>query len=271
MNKGVIAAVFIVVVLFVAARFYYAGETGQPRQTRQVNVPPPKTAPPAQKEPAIKHPVYEIQVGAKKREMPAVEQKAMPTLEDSDAPLRRDLSDLFDVGQMKMFVFTNLIRRFVVTVDNLPGQKLPQQDRFVAAVPGKFTAGQAGGEDEYVLSDANYARYDPFVKLAEAVDLKQLVTLYTEYYSLFQQAYAELGYPDSYFNDRLVEVISHLLAAPELRGPVRLVRPKVFYEFADKHLEKLSAGQKILIRMGPDNERRVKIVLRRLLRMLVKS
>jgi len=271
MHRGVITAVVIVIVLFVAARFYFAGETGQPAQTQNVTVPPAKPAPPAEKAPAIKHPIYEIQVGALKREMPGVEQKAMPTLENSDMPLRQDLSGLFDAGQLKMLVFRNLIRRFVVTVDNLPRQKLPQQDRLVAAVPGKFVAAQAGGEDVYVLSDANYARYAPFVRLAESVDLKQLVTLYTEYYSLFQQAYGELGYPDSYFNDRLVEVISHLLAAPELQGPVKLVRPKVFYQFADPDLEKLSSGQKILIRMGPENERRVKIVLRRLLRMLVKS
>jgi len=272
MNRGVITAVVIVIILFVAARFYFTGETGQPEQTRQVTVPTAKPAPPAEnKAPTIKHPIYEIQVGAKKREMPDINQKAMPTLANSDAPLRQDLSGLFDAGQMKMFVFKNLIRHFVVTVDNLPRQKLPQQDRFVSAVPGGFKAEEAGGKDKYILSNANYARYEPFVKLAESVDLKKLVTLYTEYYSLFQQAYQELGYPDSYFNDRLVEVIKHLLAAPEPQGPVKLVQPKVFYQFADPDLEKLSAGQKLLIRMGPDNERRVKIVLRRLLRMLVKS
>jgi len=36
------------------------------------------------------------------------------------------------------------------------------------------------------------------------------------------------------------------------------VRPKVFYQFADPELEALSAGQKILIRIGPDQAARVK-------------
>ena len=125
-------------------------------------------------------------------------------------------------------------------------------------------------EGHYVLSARNYARYDGLVSLAETVNLKQLVILYTRYYPLFQQAYEELGYPDRYFNDRLVEVIGHLLAAPEPAGPIQLVQPKVFYEFADPELEKLSAGQKILVRLGPDNERRIKAVLRKLLGLLVK-
>ena len=38
--------------------------------------------------------------------------------------------------------------------------------------------------------------------------------MYKQYYPLFQQAYVDLGYPEGYFNDRLVEVIDHLLATP---------------------------------------------------------
>ena len=81
-------------------------------------------------------------------------------------------------------------------------------------------------------------------------------------YPLFQQAYRELGYPDGYFNDRLVVALEDMLAAPETGAPVKLVRPKVVYEFADPALETASAGQKIMIRMGADNARRVKAKLK---------
>jgi hypothetical protein len=270
MNKGV-TAVIVVVVLIAVAAWFYAGrkaEVTAPPQTREVAVPPPA---PEQAEPAVRHPIDEVRVAAEKRQMPEAGREPLPALEDSDAPLREDLSGLFDAGALKTFVFDHLIRRIVVTVDNLPRKKLPQKDRFVADVPGQFKVAPAQAEDTYILSGENYARYRGFVELAESVDLEKLAVLYTRYYPLFQQAYEDLGYPDRYFNDRLVEVIGHLLAAPELRGTVRLVRPKVFYQFADPGLEKLSAGQKIMIRMGPENERRVKIVLRELLRRLVKS
>ncbi|HKC44456.1 MAG TPA: DUF3014 domain-containing protein, partial [Burkholderiales bacterium] len=65
-----------------------------------------------------------------------------------------------------------------------------------------------------------------------------------------------------YFNDRLVEVIDHLLATPTVTGPIKLARPWVLYEYADPALESRSAGQKALIRMGPENAARLKAKLR---------
>jgi len=40
--------------------------------------------------------------------------------------------------------------------------------------------------------------------LAEKVDAKAFMAVYTRFYPLLQQAYRELGYPKGYFNDRLV-------------------------------------------------------------------
>ena len=89
-----------------------------------------------------------------------------------------------------------------------------------------------------------------------------LVAVYKHFYPLFQQQYENLGYPGKYFNDRVVEMIDHLLAAPEVREPVQLIQPGVFYEFADPELERLSAGQKIMVRMGYENMMKVKTKLR---------
>ena len=68
-------------------------------------------------------------------------------------------------------------------------------------------------------------------------------------------------------------MIDHLLQAPEPAGPVqvRLVevkgnvpsqRPWVRYEYADPQLESLSSGQKIMVRVGLENERKLKASLR---------
>ena len=96
----------------------------------------------------------------------------------------------------------------------------------------------------------------------EQADTQKLVQTYVRLYPLFQKSYEELGYPKGYFNDRLVEVIDHLLATPDVPAPIALVQPKVLYEFADPALESRSAGQKMLMRMGPVNESRVKAKLR---------
>jgi hypothetical protein len=85
--------------------------------------------------------------------------------------------------------------------------------------------------------------------------------LYVRIYPLFQQAYKELGYPNEYFNDRLVEVLDDLLDAPDIKEPVNLLQPKVLYQYADPDLEELSIGQRILMRTGSKNEARLKIWL----------
>jgi hypothetical protein len=94
--------------------------------------------------------------------------------------------------------------------------------------------------------------------------MAQLATLYFRYYPLFQQAYRDLGNPDGYFNDRLVEVIDHLLATPDVPEPIRLVRPKVMYEYADPKLQALSSGQKLLIRLDSAQRRTALAQLRAL-------
>ena len=115
-----------------------------------------------------------------------------------------------------------------------------------------------------MLDPANYERYKPLVQLIRSMDTQQLVATYTRYYPLFQEAYENLGHPPQYFNDRLIEVIDHLLETPDLQGPIALARPNVLYEFADPKLETRSAGQKVLIRMGSDNAAVVKDKLRAL-------
>jgi len=64
-------------------------------------------------------------------------------------------------------------------------------------------------------------------------------------------------------------VIDDLLKAPDVQGPIELVQPRVFYEYKDRDLEARSAGQKLLIRMGPANAAIIKAKLRELRGVLI--
>jgi hypothetical protein len=166
-----------------------------------------------------------------------------------------------------MVLPTQLIRRIVATVDNLPREVAPQRMIPLKAVPGAFVV--KGGGEEATLDAANFARYAPFVRVLEALDSRALVSSYAGAYPLFQRAYRELGFPEGHFNDRLIEAIDDMLAAPEVEGPIALMRPKVLYEFADPDLETRPAGQKVMIRMGSANAARVKAKLREIRRELI--
>ncbi len=192
---------------------------------------------------------------------PAPLEKPLPALDVSDLAMRNALEEL-SLGKalFGLFQLQDLVRRFVATVDNLPRAKAAVRLMPVKSAVGQFRVDRAG--DSFAISQTNAARYAVYAKLADAIDAGKLVALYVHFYPLFQQAYRELGYPKGYFNDRLVEVIDHLLAAPEPQAPVKLVQPKVLYQFADADLEARSAGQKILMRIGNENARKIKAKLR---------
>jgi len=163
----------------------------------------------------------------------------------------------------------DIARHIVATIDNLPRKKLAQRLLPVRPPSGQFVA--SGQGELFTLSPANYARYNRYVRLMQAVDTKQLIALYVQLYPLFQQAYQDLGYPKKYFNDRVVQVIDHLLATPAVKEPIELVRPKVLYEFEDPELEDLSAGHKMMIRIGPENAAAMKATLREIRQELVRE
>lgn len=194
----------------------------------------------------------------------------LPKLKESDPAVRDALMVVLgDQAVAQYLVPQEIIRRFVVTVDNLPRKKVAVELRPVKTVPGEFVA--SGGADSVVLDSENYARYAPLVKIVQSADSKQLAALYRRFYPLFQESYENLGYPSAYFNDRMVQVIDHLLETPDVKGQIKLVQPSVYYQFADPRLEALSAGQKALIRMGSNNAAAVKAKLRELRAEIAKT
>jgi hypothetical protein len=218
----------------------------------------PQTPAPASVEAPIEHPI----------EAPPA--PSLPALADSDSSVHGALAGLFGSPSFEqLFQPQDIIRRFVASIDNLPRKTVAQRLLPFNPVPGPLRT--TGPEGSLVIAPDNAARYTPYVRALEAVDSAKLVAIYVHFYPLFQQAYAELGYPSRYFNDRVFEVIDNLLAAPEIKVPITLTQPKVLYEFADPALRDLSAGQKILVRMGPENEARVKAKLRELKRALTRG
>jgi hypothetical protein len=246
---GVAAAVIVIA----AGTLYFLHSRHSSLPSAQVAEPPPPAEAPA--EPATLHPLPEGQDSASKAPLPA--------LANSDAPLSDAVGKVVGASAVKDYLLPeNIIRHLVVTIDNLPRQKVAVEKRPTGPVAGSFIAD--GDELHATLDAKNYARYQPMVEVIGKTDMRQLAAVYVHYYPLFQEAYQNLGYPNGYFNDRLVQVIDNMLAAPQPTSPIVLVRPNVMFTFADPALESRSAGQKLLIRMGPDNAAAIKVKLKEL-------
>lgn len=194
---------------------------------------------------------------------PAMAPESLPTLQESDVPVQQALIELFGPSAVESFLVPQaLITRFVVMVDNLPAPSVPPKIRSLRKVDGDFGVTESDGH--YYLNPSNSARYAGLVEAIQLADMKRCAAFYKRYYPLFQQAYEQIGYRNKSFNTRFVQVIDHLLATPEISGPIELVRPRAYYQFANPDLEDLSAGQKALLRLGAENADVVKFKLREL-------
>lgn len=261
---GVIAVAAIAGFLVYQDRGLNVRPGWKPPQVAEAPAPAPAPAAAASEPPAIQYPI----------EAAAGVEVALPPLDRSDKPLAASITSLIGPKAMASFVQgTGIVRHTVATVDNLARQHAAPSMWPVNPTGGRFTV--SGPDGSKVISADNGQRYAPLLVMAESLNTQHAAAIYIRYYPLFQQAYEELGYPGKYFNDRLVAVIDHLLAAPEPSSPPRVVltevkgerkqqQPWIHYEFADENLQALSSGQKVLVRMGPVNERRMKAKLREL-------
>jgi Protein of unknown function (DUF3014) len=244
---------------------WWQGQSAAPVATVTAPVPVPAAAPASQApaaSAAILHPIDQA-VAA-----------------EAAAPLVLDaaLAELFGrKAVLSLFQLQDFPRRFVATVDNLGRTHAPASSWPVNPVGGRFIVERRDGAE--IISADNGLRYTPYLLAIEAVDLRRMVALYARLYPQLQQAYEDIGYPNRYFNDRLVEVIDQLLATPEVSGPLKVhlpeikgplqpERPWVLYEFDDPPLQALSSGQKTLLRMGPVNQRRIKARLAEIRRLV---
>ncbi|HEX7675901.1 MAG TPA: DUF3014 domain-containing protein [Bdellovibrio sp.] len=256
-NKSILVIGIIIVVLLGGGVWYFSNSH---KAATETSTPVTATASPTPEATPPDHfPVPDEEAEQQSARSSAKTITKLPNLDESDETLKEELSKIADSSKLEdLVIFKNLIRSMVVFVDNLSTSRLSKITSPLNQPEGDFKVSTDG-----TMSPENYSRYTPYVELAESVDLKKLRHMYVHFYPLFQKAYADLG-NSRYFNDHLISTIDLLLTTPTPKGPLHMNKLVVTYEFTDPDLEKLSIGQKILIRMGPENEDNCKKILKNL-------
>ncbi len=184
----------------------------------------------------------------------------LPPLDQSDEMVRTAFFGLkWKPGLSSLFLNEEMIRRFVVQVDNIAQGRLIAEQSLFKGLSQDFAARSKG--QGYQLDKSNYVRYQPYLDLLESVPPQQVAALYKQFYPLLQAAYLELGYPDQQFDDRLQQAIKVLLSSPEITDEPDLTLPSVHYAFADAETEQLGLAQKQMVRLGLANQQRLKLLL----------
>lgn len=253
---------YLVLAFFISAAFLAYTVYFRQGQKQVSASPPPQATPSPTIQPSqetVQYPVGDFH-DKKETEDASSKHDRNVTLDESGPTFESALKHL--IGEETVDKFVNIqdfARRAVVSIDNLPNRHLSKDYWPVKPAPGNF---QVSSQDHGWIADPkNQERYTPYLAMINAIDSQEAVDLYVRLYPLFQQAYDDLG-NQHYFNDRVVQVIDHLLQAPVPASPPKLVRAIESYHYEDPHLESLSIGQKTLMKLGPENEEKAKASLR---------
>jgi len=193
----------------------------------------------------------------------------LPPLSESDSHVLARLAGMeMGASLLRLIAPDELIRKFVVYVDNVANEELPQLDYPVRPVEQDMQVREVD-DNLYVMETAAHRRFDQVIATMVAMDVNHAMRIYRSLRPLFQEAYAELGYRDVDFDTVLIRAIDVVLNASIEEGPYQLIQPRVMYQFAESDLESLTPVEKQLIRIGPENADRLQQRLREYRRQLV--
>jgi len=204
--------------------------------------------------------------------LPEVEGAALPELKDSDAEFKQDILAISGSAQLKQGLFKEkIISKTIASVNDMSqGMRPPAKVLRELKLSKPFLVIPRG--DKMYISPKSYQRYDQLAQAVNDIDNQAAIALYKKYLPLFDVVFKEFSYPQSYqVSDIFKAAVGKILQAPIITGRVEVIRPSVHYKFADPKLEKLSALDKQMLRMGPDNTRLIQKKLRELVQVLIES
>lgn len=187
----------------------------------------------------------------------------LPALDASDTLVRELVSALSRRPELAQWLISDeLIRRFVASVDNVAEGESPRSHLGFMRPESGYPVVIEG--ERMTVAPGAGKRYDAVAEAFISIDARGAAQLYQRLKPLIDEAWLELGYPDRDFDEVLEAAFVQLLETPILQGPVELVPAAVTLAYADPAVEELAPAQKLLLRMGPANQRRVQAKLRQL-------
>lgn len=247
----VVAIVIVAYVLWQTVQEQAEAPAPEPVVVEEVVVEEPPL-PPAPDIPAPPEPVVQEEV-----EEPAPPPPALPPLEDSDAMAREQLSAAGLGPELeKLQQQQNLVQQGTALVEGMSRGLVLRKLLPLDPPKGVFAVEKQG--EQMFVDPAGYRRYDSYAEAIESLDTAALVDNFHTMRPLYEQAYGQLGLPPDDFDNAVIRVLDRILATPEIEDPIALTRKSVMYQYADPQLEQLTPLQKQLLRMGPENIRRIK-------------
>lgn len=185
----------------------------------------------------------------------------LPPLDETDALVRQMVEKLSTHPAVAAWLTTDgLLLNFVVVTSRIANGVTPVAElKAVGPIP-RFRPRRAG--DDLFIDPASYRRYDRYAAAVSSLDPSGTARLYTTLKPRITEAYERVAPSGGDFDRVLERAIIEMLEVPVVEGNVELVPHGTVFAFADERLQTLTASQKQLLRMGPQNVKIVQAKLR---------
>ncbi len=208
----------------------------------------PATTPPIEPEKMVRPPPAPA--------VPAVSMTNGDTLLRQLGPLLSNASEL-----AKWLAETDILRRLVAAVNLIAEGNSPRAVLGFLNPQGPFEVVDRYGK--LYASNKSYARYELVTRVLTSIDTAAAGRAYRQLKPYLDSAFSEIGRPGKPFEEVIREAIDRLLETPIPQTEAVLQPKGLGYAYADPQLEGLSAAQKHLLRMGPENAQAIQAWLKK--------
>jgi hypothetical protein len=164
-----------------------------------------------------------------------------------------------DAEYQKWLASEDLVRRFAAATNLVAEGQSPRLPLSFMAPAAPFQATKKQGR--MLMAPASTARYDTVARVIASLNANAAKVAYQELKPLLDAAHAELAPPGRTLEQNLAQAIGRLTQVPVPKAPLELTPKGAQFAYADPALEALSPAEKHLLRMGPDNMRKVQAKL----------
>ena len=165
----------------------------------------------------------------------------------------REIIDSLNGGKaLKQFVAGNyVVERTVAIVDALRRGEVPYKLLPVGKPASAFPISDDGLR--VTMNPAGFARYDAFANWVNSLSVDAIIAAFNDYEVLATAALSNMGVNDFDIRGAALAATTEILATPSVPEAAELMRKEANWVYMDPELEALSALQKQVLRMGPEN------------------
>ncbi len=185
----------------------------------------------------------------------------LPPLAEFDGYVRDAVGRLSSAKAVATWLSSDdLAQQFTSVVQGVSEGHAPMRQLARLRPSSPFNVVERNGR--MVIDPASYHRYDGIADAVASLDPIACSRVYGTLKPRLEEAYAQLGIDGSSLDAAVEKAIASLLRTPVPSGDIAVQPHGGLYAYADPGLEALTPAQKLLLRTGPDNARRIQARLR---------